>query len=132
MRVHCWPCWRAWGFSKRRQRKQAEQLDSTFANSDLAFSGGSGGQEVDTGDSLTTGSSMVYSPSQLDAVDDVDPVAEADVYLAYGRDLQAEEILKDALRTQPQRVAIHQKLLDIYAKRRDLKALKRLRPSPST
>nr|WP_180132598.1 FimV/HubP family polar landmark protein [Rhodoferax sp. BLA1] len=110
------------GLYKRRQRKQAEQLDSTFANSDLAFSGGSGGQNVDTGDSLTTGSSMVYSPSQLDAVDDVDPVAEADVYLAYGRDLQAEEILKDALRTQPQRVAIHQKLLDIYAKRRDLKA----------
>lgn len=110
------------GLYKRRQRKQAEQLDSTFANSDLAFSGGSGGQSVDTGDSLTTGSSMVYSPSQLDAVDDVDPVAEADVYLAYGRDLQAEEILKDALRTQPQRVAIHQKLLDIYAKRRDLKA----------
>ena len=110
------------GLYKRRQRKQAEQLDSTFANSDLAFSGGSGGQNVDTGDSLTTGSSMVYSPSQLDAVDDVDPVAEADVYLAYGRDLQAEEILKDALRTHPERVAIHQKLLEIYAKRRDVKA----------
>ena len=107
---------------KVRQRKKSEQLDSTFANSDLAFSGASGGQNVDTSDSLTTGSSMVYSPSQLDAVDDVDPVAEADVYLAYGRDLQAEEILKDALRTNPQRVAIHQKLLDIYAKRRDPKA----------
>jgi pilus assembly protein FimV len=77
---------------------------------------------VDTSDSLTTGSSMVYSPSQLDAVDDVDPVAEADVYLAYGRDLQAEEILKDALRRDPQRVAIHLKLLEIYAKRLDAKA----------
>jgi len=110
------------GLYKARQRKKSEELDSTFANSDLAFSGASGGQNVDTGDSVTTGSSMVYSPSQLDAVDDVDPVAEADVYLAYGRDLQAEEILKDALRTNPQRVAIHQKLLDIYAKRRDVKA----------
>ncbi|WP_309375921.1 FimV/HubP family polar landmark protein [Rhodoferax sp.] len=110
------------GIYKARQRKKAEELDSTFANSDLAFSGASGGQSVDTGDSLTTGSSMVYSPSQLDAVDDVDPVAEADVYLAYGRDLQAEEILKDALRTRPQRVAIHQKLLEIYAKRKDVKA----------
>ena len=65
---------------------------------------------------------MVYSPSQLDAAGDVDPVAEADVYLAYGRDLQAEEILKEALRTNPQRVAIHSKLLEIYAKRRDAKA----------
>jgi pilus assembly protein FimV len=62
---------------------------------------------------------MVYSTSQLDAVDNVDPVAEADVYLAYGRDLQAEEILKDALRTNPGRIAIHQKLLDIFAKRLD-------------
>ena len=69
-----------------------------------------------------TGSSLVYSPSQLDAAGDVDPVAEADVYLAYGRDLQAEEILKEAMRTTPQRVAIHSKLLEIYAKRRDAKA----------
>ena len=59
---------------------------------------------------------------QLDAAGDVDPVAEADVYLAYGRDLQAEEILKEALRTNPQRVAIHGKLLEIYSKRRDAKA----------
>jgi pilus assembly protein FimV len=65
---------------------------------------------------------MVYSPSQLDAAGDVDPVAEADVYLAYGRDLQAEEILKEAMRTNPDRVAIHSKLLEIYAKRRDAKA----------
>jgi hypothetical protein len=41
---------------------------------------------------------MSYSLSQLDAIGDVDPVAEADVYLAYGRDLQAEEILKEAMR----------------------------------
>jgi pilus assembly protein FimV len=65
---------------------------------------------------------MVYSPSQLDAAGDVDPVAEADVYLAYGRDLQAEEILKEAMRTAPQRVAVHSKLLEIYSKRRDAKA----------
>ena len=31
----------------------------------------------------------------------VDPVAEADVYLAYGRDLQAEEILKGSRAPQP-------------------------------
>jgi len=111
-------------YLKHRQRKQDTLLDSTFAESSLAeaFSGASGGQSVDTSDSLTTGSSMVYSPSQIDAADDVDPVAEADVYLAYGRDLQAEEILKDALRSSPQRVAIHVKLAEIYAKRRDLKA----------
>lgn len=115
----------ALGFFKSRQRKNDTLLDSAFAESSLAdaFTGASGGQSVDTSDSLSSGSSMVYSPSQLDSADDVDPVAEADVYLAYGRDLQAEEILKDALRNTPERVAIHVKLAEIYAKRQDPKAL---------
>ncbi len=64
---------------------------------------------------------MSYSLSQLDAIGDVDPVAEADVYLAYGRDLQAEEILKEAMRSSPDRLAIRTKLLEVYAKRRDTK-----------
>ncbi len=115
-------------FWRIRQRKGAAQVDSSFLESRLqpdSFFGASGGQRVDTADSGTSagaGSSMVYSPSQLDAAGDVDPVAEADVYLAYGRDLQAEEILKEALRTSPSRVAIHAKLMEIYAKRRDAKA----------
>ena len=49
----------------------------------------------------------------------VDPVAEADVYLAYGRDLQAEEILKEALKLNPERNAILLKFLDIYMHRAD-------------
>jgi pilus assembly protein FimV len=66
---------------------------------------------------------MSYSLSQLDAIGDVDPVAEADVYLAYGRDLQAEEILKEALRTSPERPAVRAKLIEVYAKRRDTKGV---------
>jgi len=107
-----------------RQRKKNSQVDSAYLESRLqpdSFFGASGGQRIDTNDSNASGSSMVYSPSQLDAADDVDPVAEADVYLAYGRDMQAEEILKEAMRTHPSRVAIHLKLLEIYAKRRDTK-----------
>lgn len=49
----------------------------------------------------------------------VDPVAEADVYIAYGRDAQAEDILLEALKTDPARCAIHLKLLEIYAARKD-------------
>jgi pilus assembly protein FimV len=56
----------------------------------------------------------------------VDPVAEADVYLAYGRDLQAEEILKEAMRSNPDRMAIRSKLLEVYAKRRDTKGFELL------
>lgn len=112
----------AFGLYRRRQHKKVASGDSSFLDSRLqpdSFFGASGGENVDTSDNAATGSSMVYSPSQLDAVDDVDPVAEADVYLAYGRDLQAEEILKDALVSNPGRLAIHQKLLEIFAKRRD-------------
>jgi pilus assembly protein FimV len=69
---------------------------------------------------------MSYSLSQLDAIGDVDPVAEADVYLAYGRDLQAEEILKEAMRSTPERMAIRSKLLEVYAKRRDTKGFELL------
>jgi pilus assembly protein FimV len=113
------------GVFRARQRKNAVSVDSSFLESRLqpdSFFGASGGQRIDTNDANVTGSSMVYSPSQLDAAGDVDPVAEADVYLAYGRDLQAEEILKEAIRVNPGRVAIHAKLLEIYAKRRDTKA----------
>ncbi|MGQ2981708.1 MAG: FimV/HubP family polar landmark protein, partial [Polaromonas sp.] len=110
---------------RARQRKNSVAVDSSFLESRLqpdSFFGASGGQRIDTNEANVTGSSMVYSPSQLDAAGDVDPVAEADVYLAYGRDLQAEEILKEAIRISPTRIAIHAKLMEIYAKRRDAAA----------
>ncbi len=113
------------GIYSYRRRNASATVDSSFLESRLqpdSFFGASGGQRVDTKEASAQGSSLVYSPSQLDAAGDVDPVAEADVYLAYGRDLQAEEILKEAMRTSPTRVAIHSKLTEIYAKRRDSKA----------
>jgi pilus assembly protein FimV len=116
-------------YRSRQRKKNAAPLDSSFIESRLqpdSFFGASGGQRVNTkegGSSVSGSSSMAYSPSQLDAAGDVDPVAEADVYLAYGRDMQAEEILKEALRTHPGRISIHRKLVEIYAKRRDARAL---------
>ncbi|HEX7646977.1 MAG TPA: hypothetical protein VF450_06175 [Noviherbaspirillum sp.] len=55
-----------------------------------------------------------------------DPVAEADVYIAYGRDGQAEQILKDALQKQPERHAVRLKLLSIYASRKDRESFDQL------
>ena len=49
-------------------------------------------------------------------------MAEADVYIAYGRDAQAEEILKEALRIHPERYPVRLKLLEIYAARKDQRA----------
>ncbi|MSQ73095.1 MAG: LysM peptidoglycan-binding domain-containing protein [Betaproteobacteria bacterium] len=51
--------------------------------------------------------------------DEIDPIAEADVYMQYGRDSQAEDILKDALARDSSRQAIKVKLLEIYANRKD-------------
>lgn len=59
--------------------------------------------------------------SMLDA-NETDPVAEADVYIAYGRDGQAEDILKEALRIHPERHAARLKLLEIYSARNDMRA----------
>jgi pilus assembly protein FimV len=58
--------------------------------------------------------------------DEVDPIAEAEVYLAYGRDETAEEILKEAMIKNPQREEIKVKLLEIYHQRNDVKAFETL------
>jgi pilus assembly protein FimV len=112
------------GFYRFRNKNKDEAGVTSFLESRLqpdSFFGASGGQRIDTRDASGAPSSMSYSLSQIDAIGDVDPVAEADVYLAYGRDLQAEEILKEAMRTNPERLAIRTKLLEVYAKRRDIK-----------
>lgn len=116
---------------RQRQKKKlvegGEGPPTTTANltANSVF-GATGGQSVDT-----TGSSMATDFSQasisaIDADEGVDPVAEADVYMAYGRDAQAEEILLDALKTDPTRTAIHVKLLEIYAGRKNLKQFETL------
>jgi len=51
--------------------------------------------------------------------DEVDPINEADLFLNFGRDAQAEEILKEALQNTPNDHRIHLKLLGIYVNRKD-------------
>lgn len=58
--------------------------------------------------------------------DEVDPLAEAEVYLAYGRDEQAEEVLKEAASRNPSRHELKLKLLEIYQQRDDLKSFETL------
>lgn len=49
----------------------------------------------------------------------VDPLAEADVYLAYDRDEQAVQVLKEAFADAPERGELAEKLLEIYHKQDD-------------
>ncbi len=107
-----------WSWLRKRKTEGGDRFKETGeglqANS---LFGATGGQSVDTGTS-TFNSSFIPAASQLDS-NEVDPVAEADVYIAYGREEQAEDILKEALRLQPDRHAVRVKLLEIYARRGD-------------
>jgi pilus assembly protein FimV len=80
--------------------------------------GAASGGSVNTGD---TSFLTDFSQAGLGTIDthDVDPIAEAEVYMAYGRDAQAEEILKEAIGKNPDRHEIRVKLLEIYAARRN-------------
>jgi pilus assembly protein FimV len=104
-----WLLWR-----RRAAGRQVPASDTTVAQTVIAEAGG---RHVDTAHSAFH-SNFVPSVSQIDA-NEVDAVAEADVYIAYGRDAQAEEILLDALRAHPERHALRLKLLEIYAARQD-------------
>lgn len=91
-----------------RRRKKVEKFEDSLIAADgfatNSLFGSTGGQTVDT-------SNSVFAASTKDSgVDvhstEVDPIAEAEVYIAYGREAQAEEILKEALKRQPERQAI--------------------------
>jgi pilus assembly protein FimV len=77
---------------------------------------------VDTGDtSFLTDFSQSATSGMIDT-NDVDPIAEAEVYMAYGRDAQAEEILKDAISKEPKRHELHLKLLEMYSASKNIPA----------
>lgn len=121
------------GFTYMRRRRKAE---TDFEESILASQAVTMDNNATTRDAAghtgatTPESSILSDISQGNLAnvhtDEVDPVAEAEVYLAYGRDETAEEILKDAIRKHPQRQELKIKLLEIYFHRKDVKAFETL------
>ncbi len=110
-----WAGYSAW---RRRRVEQRPEFQATVAATTTGASSlfrTSGGRSVDTSSTSTFNSSFVPGASQFDT-NEVDPVAEADVYIAYGREEQAEPILKEVLRLQPERHAARLKLLEIYSR----------------
>lgn len=117
-------------YAVRKKRKQAAAAASsnivgmaepTFSGSMLASPGDSEEsvqvQEASSGAEVQVATASAAAPAAES--EEIDPVAEADVYMAYGRDAQAEEILKEALAKDPGRQAVQLKLLEIYANRKD-------------
>ncbi len=72
-----------------------------------------------TRDSTSTASSLLseFAVSDMGSMrsdGEADPLAEADVYLAYGRYQQAEDLIKEALQNNPEHEALDLKLLEVY------------------
>ena len=116
-------------FMSRRRKKSpggntSQLATSSIMPSDLkpnSIGGNRGGGLVDTGNSSFLTDFDKTGPGSIDT-DEVDPVAEAEVYIAYGRDAQAEEILKEAMTRDKNRHEIAFKLLEIYHTRKSVQA----------
>jgi pilus assembly protein FimV len=111
-----------WLFLRNKRRRELDSFEKGILTSgglkaNTVF-GNTAANTVDTGD---TSFLTDFSQSTGGMIDthDVDPIAEAEVYMAYGRDAQAEEILKDAIAKEPKRYELHLKLLEIFAARND-------------
>jgi FimV-like protein len=125
-----------------RQRREADAYDDDevlWADGDA--NAGAGGQqaagsdepaEADAGDfsSDSIGSGFVAQAEAARGVsvttDEVDPVAEADLYAAYGRVEQAVEVLRSAIRANPERIEFKVKLLEVLAQQGDAAAFEAL------
>jgi len=107
---------------RRKRNSQFENSIMSVVPSDAdSVLGSAGGRSVDTSSSSLQSDFSQGGVGRADT-EEIDPIAEADVYMAYGRDAQAEEILKDALAKDSSRQAIRVKLLEIYANRKDARS----------
>ncbi len=112
----------------RRRRAKAEFEESILSGGSLPADGAS---ITDSGSQAAASDTSFLSDFSQGGMgnvhtDEVDPIAEAEVYLAYGRDEQAEEILREAVVKDPQRQELKQKLLEIYHQRNDVGAFETL------
>jgi pilus assembly protein FimV len=114
-------------YAYRRQRASREFSESILSSSSLS----SDASITDTSSQVAASDTSFLSDFSQGGMgnvhtDEVDPIAEAEVYLAYGRDEQAEEILKDAIVKDPARQELKGKLLEIYFQRNDAAAFETL------
>lgn len=122
-----------YAYYRRRQKQKASEStgfgDSILSQESTVMAGGhslfgtAGGQSVDTSQHSVFGADFRIGNNSPEATE-VDPIAEAEVYIAYGRDVQAEEILREALQQNPERQAIRLKLLEIYNTRQDVEGFR--------
>jgi pilus assembly protein FimV len=102
-----------------RRRKMQEGFQESILNvSGEGAEAGMEGAAAAGGESSMVSDFAMSEMSDMDGIQadstEVDPISEADVYLAYGRHQQAEDILKDAMEKTPERHELKLKLLEVY------------------
>jgi pilus assembly protein FimV len=115
-----------WVYLRNKRRKDLDSFERGILTSgglraNTVFGNTTGNATSSADTSFLTDFAQSADGGMIDT-NDVDPIAEAEVYMAYGRDAQAEEILKDAILKEPKRYELHLKLLEMYAARKDVSA----------
>ncbi|MDV2079805.1 FimV/HubP family polar landmark protein [Marinobacter xestospongiae] len=95
--------------ARRNASKEKEFYEQLTSESDDEGDSISLGDEVETGEEA----------APQDAEERVDPIAEADTYVAYGRTDQAVSTLENAISREPSRTDLRLKLLSVYADAED-------------
>jgi pilus assembly protein FimV len=112
---------------RRKPKSDAEESDAEESDAEVSVPAkayeeisqtGAYSADTDTGSSTAVAAETSH--------EEVDPIAEAEIFLAYGRDAQAEELLTEALRKSPNRHEIPLKLLQIYVDRKDAIAFEKI------
>ncbi|MES9946071.1 MAG: FimV/HubP family polar landmark protein [Candidatus Thiodiazotropha sp.] len=108
-----------WMIMRRRKEAEAEFAESILVSPDSGvIATGKDDSSSLTASTDETSFMSDFSPSDIDALQDetgeVDPLSEADVYIAYGRYQQAEELIKQAIEKTPEREELKHKLAEIY------------------
>ncbi len=106
-----------------KNNREKTKLDDKPIEHTLGFSNQNGTSVPSSpkADDLTNSITTVSGTSQAQS-EDFDPISGADLFLSFGRDEQAEKILKEALIKDPANHQIHLKLLSIYANRKDTRS----------
>ncbi len=109
------------GWIMARRRKMQEGFQESILNVEgdgAAGTTNSGMARSAGGESSMVSDFAMSEISEMNGVQagasDVDPISEADVYLAYGRHQQAEEIIRAALENTPERNELKLKLLEVF------------------
>jgi len=125
--------------ARRKKQNNNEKAEDTF-NDTQAYALNITEENVD--DTNTTATILEeepllseFTPSEFDSSEqtqEADPLTECDVYIAYGRFQQAEDLISKAIESDPENLAYKLKLIDVYFSSANSEAFEELAGSLST